>query len=1174
MSSFTSSFISTANLGSWEYYIFSDNAAIWRALNGLAAWFNGSGQMLQGAALLGSLIILSMFLWGAATKSSKVNSASLGIWFFFMTMLGMHGQAKIHNIYTGQVTVVDNVPALALVPASVFSKAAFKVFTGMETAFQGTSGTYMQVSQFGFIGPLDVLLSLRGPALSGQMAAFNQTVSQVFRDCASDPNGTAAVPALHTSLDMAKWITDYGRKTGITRIYLETDPNTNGTVVPCAVGPGDPPVMIGTTPYTGAADYINTRLEAFANGSSELLKGVNADTSFRNPQDANGKWGIASVGNSYDMLIGTAIGVNQTAIQFTKNALIASTVTYTMDCLSQSGAMTTADTCVAGSLAMSDSMEKWKTQAAMAGSGFLRTMFTSMGVLQALFFALFPVIAVYALVVPHQTAKIFGGFVFFGIWCQSWMLTVAPIQSYIQNSIVDEMAKLLSGSGGMTLANSATVYERLSTKLAVAGDIMASSQMLSLALLSGSMYALSGLAKKWSGERYMDPSKLQHDAFKPSPLASFRDVNSVGSIASPSGALTSFNRNVGQNSTTLTSGVITNSNRGTSLENSQSREAARKREESFTAGLQSTYGISQQQAAGITKSLGSMEELRGTVGAGVAKAFAGGLSDMFRNKLGRDLTPKQKANLENTVSTAQSSAVQQLATKDSGFLDRLMGNAGAEAQAEAVGKMIDVTADVVSTGAIAAELASGVGAPAALVTRAAVVTAATAGKNAIMQRIRAKGAEVAKNAAETAAIAAAARRPGGISDFANALSHGISADFITGLSEQHKKESSDSIQKDMSIKQDFKTSDADALAKTWRANIAESRSESHSNGQTQTTAVAMDREGIMGLGTRGSGGISGEEFRKKAESDRLNIMAMGDPRRVAAARRLTQVAMAGVSPQSYGGGAMGEALHRFEENLTFANFYKASVGNSVMNTDHGAQVGGQVPLVRTAAVAAKEGYWQKAPDRKTAPNQQSVDNHFLANWRNVPPTNPQAQAAAKKAGWQFVPAQPGQEASTTLAEYASQKAPVELNAAGSASSPLGAVPSGGLGKVGITPAANTFMAGANAKNQAAFDSSNSATDELNRLAGGAVKSFEDERANTTENVAMIGGGALLANAMAGFGGNGAPVPGRGTPQTTTQQPTNTNTGTGTGTGTSEEADKRTEKPEEKKSSSRKKRGRR
>ena len=57
---FNSSFISNANIGNWDYYIFSDNVGIWRALNGLAAWFNSSGPLLQGAAWLGALIILAM----------------------------------------------------------------------------------------------------------------------------------------------------------------------------------------------------------------------------------------------------------------------------------------------------------------------------------------------------------------------------------------------------------------------------------------------------------------------------------------------------------------------------------------------------------------------------------------------------------------------------------------------------------------------------------------------------------------------------------------------------------------------------------------------------------------------------------------------------------------------------------------------------------------------------------------------------------------------------------------------------------------------------------------------------------------------------------------------------------------------------------------------------------
>lgn len=501
------------------------------------------------------------------------------------------------------------------------------------------------------------------------------------------------------------------------------------------------------------------------------------------------------------------------------------------------------------------------------------------------------------------------------------------------------------------------------------------------------------------------------------------------------------------------------------------------------------------------------------------------------------------------MSAAQSTAVQQLASTDAGFLDRLMGNAGADAQAVAVGKVIDVTSDVVSMGAMAAQLATGIGAPAALVTRAAVATAANAGKKTIMQRIRAKGTQMAKDAAETVAIAAAARQPGGLVDFANALSKGISAEFITGLTHQHKQDSSDGISKDMAIKHDFKASDADALAKSWRANVAQSQSESHSNGQTQTTAVAMDRESLMGLGTRGMNGVSGEEFRRRAESDRMRITAMGEPIRVATAKRQTQVAMAGVSPQNFGGGAMGEALFRFEENLTFANLYKASVASSVLNTDQGAQVGGQVPLVTASAVPAKAGYWQKSPNRKAAPNQQTVDDHFLANWQHVPPTNPQAQAAAKSAGWRYVAPEAARAQRTTLAEYPTQNPPVPLSAADSRDSPLGQIPQGGLGQVGTSPAAKAFIAAANAKNQAAFDSSNPASQELSRVAGGAVKEFRGAQEDAQQKLEAIGAAAVVANALGGLGGNGPPVRGGGASAPPQQTPSKAGKGTGSGAGT-------------------------
>ena len=111
MSGFSSSFMPTTNLGSWDYYIFSDNNGLWRSLNGLAAWFSGSGGMLQNAAWLGALLVLAIGIFGAAIKKPSMSSSSIGVWFFFMSSLGMTGQANIYNIYTNQVTVVQNVPA-------------------------------------------------------------------------------------------------------------------------------------------------------------------------------------------------------------------------------------------------------------------------------------------------------------------------------------------------------------------------------------------------------------------------------------------------------------------------------------------------------------------------------------------------------------------------------------------------------------------------------------------------------------------------------------------------------------------------------------------------------------------------------------------------------------------------------------------------------------------------------------------------------------------------------------------------------------------------------------------------------------------------------------------------------------------------------------------------------
>lgn len=956
MSNFTSAFISTANVGGWDYYIFSDNIGIWRSLNGLAAWFNSSGQLLQGASLLGSLVLLAIMLYGFAVKDSKVNSGAMGAWLFFMSMMGITGQANVYNLYTNQVIVVQNVPALALVPASVFSTAGHKVFLSMDTAFQGVNGSYMSVSQYGFIGPLELLLSLRSPKMATATPALTQTLTQVVHDCSMDPNATGPAPPMSKDLDMLNWLTIYGRSSGLTRVFTESDTTGNGITVACKNGPGDAPVNIEGALYSGALDYVNKKYEIMAGGSSDMLKFVNAETTRRNPQTTNGLWTASDLQGSYDMLIGSSIGMVQNAVQFTKNALVASTVTYTMDCLSQSAAITTPENCATGALAMGDSMERWKTESTMAGSGFLKTMFTSMGVLQALFFALFPIIAIYGLIVPMKTAKVFGGYIFFGMWCQSWLLVVAPVQSFIQTSIVDDMTKMIGSAGGMTLANSMSVYQVLSTKLAIAGDIMASSQMLSLALLSGSMVALSSLAGRWSGEKHMDTTKLQPDSVKAAPLVDMKSMNSVGSMADSNGHMASLNTKFGAGTPSITSSYIQNSSQVYSKAEASNHDEARAKEASFQKQLVDEYGLSKDQAESITKKLSATRQLSGTIGTGVAKALGSGAASLLSTLKRPPVNKEEQGKVDKAVASSQEKAVTQLAAKDPGFLDKLRGLEGAEAQAEAAGTVIDVAGGLLSAAIIAGEVLTGVGAAAAPATAAGMTAATQVAKEALKSRIKSGAKEFAESAAANAVAGKFEAKPaGGLESFAKGVAGDTKAMISAMVADAMDKNNSSGAKKSHGKKTAFSASDADKLSESWRTGTSETNTQSDGASQNRTMSITLDKEQFMRVALHGLNGVSGDEIQRRAAANTAHLQSITSPEKSAAAWHIVDLAQSGRSAQDYGGGAQGQALWNYERNVMFEHALTGQVNGSMMNTKAGMLVGG------TPSQGPKP--WEKEPPK-------------------------------------------------------------------------------------------------------------------------------------------------------------------------------------------------------------------
>lgn len=273
---------------------------------------------------------------------------------------------------------------------------------------------------------------MRKPSTVPVLAAVQQSIAQVIFDCGFDPEKDySTIAPVEQAKDALAWFTANGRQTGLTRVYPINDAR-QGTVLSCQE----------------AWQYLNNTITNGGTVSSDTLNGlteqINKNTTKKNPQAFDGSWSGNALSASFDSLLGGISTMSQSSLEYTKNALLATSYTLAEQCRSRTGALTSPDTCQNAALSMSEGLSVWELEAAGQASGFLKTMFSQMGVLQALFLSLFPVVALFGLVAANNTTKILGGYILFGIWSQSWLLVVAPIQAYIQNSIVDEMTKFFS----------------------------------------------------------------------------------------------------------------------------------------------------------------------------------------------------------------------------------------------------------------------------------------------------------------------------------------------------------------------------------------------------------------------------------------------------------------------------------------------------------------------------------------------------------------------------------------------------------------------------------------------------------------------------------------------------------------------------------------------------------
>jgi conjugal transfer mating pair stabilization protein TraG len=109
-------------------------------------------------------------------------------------------------------------------------------------------------------------------------------------------------------------------------------------------------------------------------------------------------------------------------------------------------------------------------------------------------------------------------YLLFGVWTQSWLPMAAIINHFILRQSKDAAERGLITADGLPLRSGIEFYDLLSTKIAAASDLLASTPIVTFAIISGSVMGLAQLASKAG------------DSFSEKNVAP--DVNKVDSAAS------------------------------------------------------------------------------------------------------------------------------------------------------------------------------------------------------------------------------------------------------------------------------------------------------------------------------------------------------------------------------------------------------------------------------------------------------------------------------------------------------------------------------------------------------------------------------------------------------------------------------------------------------------------
>lgn len=504
---------------SFTIYSLGDLAVFQSALNAVAMLFNpanpdaglwvsaGNSFGVGTGVYLGMLMALLVALYQAAMSGRVDLKPVLMPLLVYTLMVVPKADVQIEDVYEGKVAKVDNVPIGIAIPGSVISSIAWQVTQSFETVFASVDGNYSSMtSDNGFVTPLKLLNSLRSApgSVNGAFPYLTRSLQELTINCLVGRDEFKESEYRQSTSPVSYALNAAGTVAGLTVYYGNAAPS--GVAKSCA----DAADLIKVDaeslfkPFPSSAGISNPKglktIEIFMNAGIGAGKGANGKEPF--------------LYEDYEKAY-TAL-VHSTAVQ-AKNFVLLSTLEPHISAAAYCApeAANVAD--LARCMPFASATEQWREDAVASGTFFSKIMVNGMNIMIFLSYVLFPMMVIAIMLLGTKGVQAAGAYAMFTISTQMWLPVAAVINYFIQLQVMNEISAFGSQDLLLNAYNAPLFYEKVSTKLALASDMIGAIPLLCMSIFTGSMFATTKIAERWGGRDYYDekvnsPEPVKMDA--------------------------------------------------------------------------------------------------------------------------------------------------------------------------------------------------------------------------------------------------------------------------------------------------------------------------------------------------------------------------------------------------------------------------------------------------------------------------------------------------------------------------------------------------------------------------------------------------------------------------------------------------------------------------------------